>query len=511
MHFSDAIQQLLDLRVFLISFLICLCVYEFYDWWNVKMSSLMNLPPGPWGLPGVGCIPYLFLASYRTGLPLSEPHLLLTHLTESYGKVYSMYVGSKLLVFLNSYSSIRDAFQNRFISDRPYSNIVEKLGGKGEGINLSSGSPWIEQRRFTLRAFSRFGLGKRRFEDQVLMEAGVLVSECFKYGGKAFNPDILFPKATSNVLCSVIFGKRFDYDEPKFERLLHISKRQIEIIGTGVVALYVPLVKYFQGDITQELVAITTEQREELNKFITEHKENFDPDNLDSYLDVYLSEIEKSKENGTESEVNEDNLICTIREIFGAGTESSASTMGWLMLHMMEYPEVQTRVHQELDAVVGRNRMPRMSDKPDLVYTHATILEVQRIQSIGPLGFPHLSSQKTSIGDFEIPAGTIVVPNVWAIDHDPDVWPDPWRFDPNRFISEDGGIFREEEVIPFSLGRRVCLGENLAKMELFLFFSHLLHQFTIKKVDKMTKLDFKGVVGSTYSPRPFEMIADKRE
>ncbi|XP_072021521.1 cytochrome P450 2U1-like [Amphiura filiformis] len=244
---------------------------------------------------------------------------------------------------------------------------------------------------------------------------------------------------------------------------------------------------------------------------IAEHKEKFDSSILDCYLDVYLSQIEKSKENGTESEVNEDNLISTIRDIYMAGTETTATTLRWLMLYMMEYPQVQSRIQEELDAVVGRNRMPRMSDKPNLVYTRATILEVQRIQSLGPIGFPHRSSQNTFIGDFEIPAGTIVVPNVWAIDHDPDVWLDPGRFDPDRFINKDGEVFREEEIIPFGIGHRACVGESLAKIELLLIFSYLLHQFTFKKADEMTTLNFKGVVGAAYSPQYFEIVAVKRE
>ncbi|XP_072030468.1 cytochrome P450 2U1-like [Amphiura filiformis] len=414
-----------------------------------------------------------------------------------------------MLVFLNSYSSIREAFQNKLISDRPYTDIEEKLGGKGNGIVLSSGSPWIEQRRFTLRAFSRFG--RRCFEDKISTEASALIREFLKHGGKAFDPETLFPKATSNILCSVVFGKRFDYDDPEFERLLHITNRQIELIGPGLVALYVPLIKYFLGAFNQELVDLAAEQRRKTKKMIAEHKENFDSNILDCYLDVYRSQIEKSKENGTESEVNEDNLISTIRDIYMAGTETSATTLRWLMLYMMEYPQVQSLIQTELDAVVGRNRMPRMSDKPNLVYTRATILEVQRIQSLGPIGFPHMSSRKTFIGDFEIPAGTIVVPNVWAIDHDPDVWPDPVRFDPNRFISKDGEVFREDEIIPFGIGHRACVGESLAKIELLLIFSYLLHQFTLKKADEMTKLNFKGVVGAAYSPQRFDMVAVQRE
>ncbi|XP_072021520.1 cytochrome P450 2U1-like [Amphiura filiformis] len=113
--------------------------------------------------------------------------------------------------------------------------------------------------------------------------------------------------------------------------------------------------------------------------------------------------------------------------------------------------------------------------------------------------------------DFEIPAGTIVVPNVWAIDHDPDVWLDPGRFDPDRFINKDGEVFREEEIIPFGIGHRACVGESLAKIELLLIFSYLLHQFTLKKADEMTKLNFKGVVGAAYSPKYFEIVAVKRE
>ncbi|XP_072022819.1 cytochrome P450 2U1-like, partial [Amphiura filiformis] len=164
---------------------------------------------------------------------------------------------------------------------------------------------------------------------------------------------------------------------------------------------------------------------------------------------------------------------------------------------------IQHRIHQEIDLVVGRNRLPRLADKTELAFTSATLLEVQRLASIAPLGVPHFCGEGTTIGPYTIPKGSIVLPNLWAIHHDPDLWVNPDEFNPERFLDEDGELQEKEELIPFSIGRRVCIGDNLAKMELYIFFTHLLHQFTFKKPDDSPPPSLQGDSGLSYSPKPF--------
>ncbi|XP_072048700.1 cytochrome P450 2U1-like [Amphiura filiformis] len=187
---------------------------------------------------------------------------------------------------------------------------------------------------------------------------------------------------------------------------------------------------------------------------------------------------------------------------------------------MIAYPEIQKRVQQEMDSVVGRDRLPRatvkrtrqldgeevprgLSDKDKLPFTSAVLLEIQRIVSTNPLGIPHSCGDDTIIDGYYIPKGSVVVSNLWAVHHDPDTCKNPDQFNPDRFLDKDRCLREREGLIPFSTGRRICIGENLAKMELYIFFTHLLHHFTFKKPHDSKSFSLKGVTGIQHSPGPF--------
>ncbi|XP_072051622.1 cytochrome P450 2U1-like [Amphiura filiformis] len=124
--------------------------------------------------------------------------------------------------------------------------------------------------------------------------------------------------------------------------------------------------------------------------------------------------------------------------------------------------------------------------------------------SITPLGVSHSCGDDTTIEGYNIPKGSVVVSNPWAVHHDPDIWKNPDEFNPDRFLDKGGCLQEREELIPFSTGRRICPGEQLAKMELYIFFTHLLHRFTFKKTNDSKPITFKGVTGGlVYSPGPF--------
>ncbi|XP_072030709.1 cytochrome P450 2U1-like [Amphiura filiformis] len=206
--------------------------------------------------------------------------------------------------------------------------------------------------------------------------------------------------------------------------------------------------------------------------------------------------------------LSEENLIHTVMQLFVAGSETTVTTLRWCFLHMIAYPDIQSRVQDEIDSVVGRNSLPRVSDK--LPFTKATIMEVQRIASIVPMGVPHVAATDTTLRGYFIPKGTMIISNLWAIHHNQDTWDEPEKFKPERFLDSNGDLCHQNEYIPFSIGRRACLGENLAKMELFVHFTHLLHQFSFKKPKESPPITFESNLGATSAPLPFELIVTKR-
>ncbi|XP_072036985.1 cytochrome P450 2U1-like [Amphiura filiformis] len=170
--------------------------------------------------------------------------------------------------------------------------------------------------------------------------------------------------------------------------------------------------------------------------------------------------------------LTEFSLTVTIKQMFIAGTDTTALTLRWAMLYMALNPTIQKNVHDEIDEAVGRNRLPKLADKPNLQYTQAVLLELQRMASISRFGVPHACTKTTTVRGFTVPEGFIVVSNLWAVHRDPDLWPEPWKFKPERFLDDKGQVVNRDELIPFSTGRRMCLGDNLAKMELYISFTH---------------------------------------
>ena len=322
------------------------------------------------------------------------------------------------------------------------------------GISLASGELWKRQHRFTLTTFRNFGVGKRSFEDSIAEEAASLTKEIELLNGKAFDPRLFFTNAMANVICSVVFGKRYEYSDSSFKRLLGILHENTQILGGAALQLVFPILKYLQPSNHRKFKNNITELSTFIRGIVNNHKEEHEAKNPNDYIDVYLDEIELSKKAPHEPGVNEETLASTIIALFGAGTETSSTSLLWAVLYMMIHPEVQDRIQEEIDSVVGRNRLPKLADKPELPYTWATILEIQRMATILPLGFVHSSGVDTTLGDYSIPKGSMVISNLWAIHHNPEIWQNPEEFNPGRFLDADGHLREKEELIPFSTGKK---------------------------------------------------------
>ncbi|XP_061048048.1 cytochrome P450 2U1 isoform X2 [Eubalaena glacialis] len=167
------------------------------------------------------------------------------------------------------------------------------------------------------------------------------------------------------------------------------------------------------------------------------------------------------------------------------------------------------KVHEEIERVIGGDRAPSLTDKARMPYTEATIMEVQRLSVVVPLSIPHMTSEKTVLQGYTIPKGTIILPNLWSIHRDPAIWEKPNDFYPNRFLDDQGQLIKKETFIPFGIGKRVCMGEQLAKMELFLMFVSLMQSFTFA-LPKDSKPILTGKYGLTLAPHPFNIIISKR-
>jgi len=167
-------------------------------------------------------------------------------------------------------------------------------------------------------------------------------------------------------------------------------------------------------------------------------------------------------------------------DFFLAGAETTSTTLTWECLIMSHYPELQEKLYEEINKVVGLGRPPSLTDRPNMPYTEAFISEAMRYSSLVPLGVFHGVMEDAEFKGYIIPKDTIIIANQYSVMHDETIWGDPENFRPERFLSEDGkSVIRHDALIPFSVGKRVCPGETLARDELFLFTTAIFQRFQI--------------------------------
>ncbi|KAI0291302.1 cytochrome P450 [Russula brevipes] len=169
-------------------------------------------------------------------------------------------------------------------------------------------------------------------------------------------------------------------------------------------------------------------------------------------------------------------------ETLSAGSDTVVSSMSSLFLALTLYPEVQKRAQAELDSVISRDRLPIFEDKQRLPYIEAICKELTRWQMVTPMGVPHASTKDDIYKGFFIPKGSLVMANAWAVLHNPDLYPDPERFKPERFLNK-GGAFQDDPTISlaYGVGRRICPGRHLVEAILFVFVSSVLSVFHVTK------------------------------
>jgi len=185
---------------------------------------------------------------------------------------------------------------------------------------------------------------------------------------------------------------------------------------------------------------------------------------------------------GLERQKQEEIVKVTLGSIFTAGADTTVSAMASLFLALVLYPETQARAQAELDAVLGRDRLPTLDDRPRLPYIEAVCKELMRWQMVTPMGLPQLSSQDDVYKGFFIPKGSIMVANAWAILHNPETYPDPDEFKPERFLNKDG-TFQDDPALAlaFGVGKRICPGRHLVDATLFIVASSVLSVFNVTK------------------------------
>ena len=461
-----------------------------------------GIPPGPrFTLPFVGDLP-LLIGGDITGI--------FRKLRKKHGDVFSLYFGKDLTIVLNGYDLIHEAavVNRNLYSGRPAVLLNEVTGKKG--IGLADGQVGKKLRKFTHGCLKHFGFGKLSFEANILKEVDCFINVLKAEGGGSIDFRKYLQASVANVTFSIVCGKRHSYDDEKFQQLLHETEIVVnQTLKVSVMLSCAPFLKYVPGDpLCMKLMRdIHNKHTEHYRNMYEEHVQNLDENNPKDFFDKFI--LEMLSGNNPEFDVGQ--LSMTARDLLNGGTETTATAILWAILYLLKYQHIKARLQADIDNIIPNNRFPRLEDKVKLPYVEAFIMEVLRCANIIPLAFPHaVTRDNVLLHGYKIPKDVPIIFNLDSVLRDPNIFKNPLQFNPERFIDDDGKAFRPKEFIPFGIGQRICIGEAVAKMELFLFLTTMIKQFDFVLPEGQSEPDMEGVLGITYAPKPFKVRAIPR-
>ncbi|XP_053166243.1 cytochrome P450 2J4-like isoform X2 [Hemicordylus capensis] len=375
-------------------------------------------------------------------------------------------------------------------------------------IIFSNGHTWKQQRRFGLVTLRKLGLGKTGLEHRIKEEAQQLVETFAEAKGQPLDPSLPIKNSFSNVISVLTFGQRFSPEDEDFQNLLKSITFVLKFGGSVPHILYelLPwLMKHLPGP-QKKVLSLLEEALSFAKKKIEKHKEHQALHDPQDFIDFYLLEMEKAK-NDQNSTYNEENLAQCIIEFFVGGTDATGVTLLLALLLMATHPDIQEKVHQEMEDVFGSSSLIYYRDHKKLPYTNAVIHEIQRTRVLLLFGSPRQTTKDINMRGFHIPKGTIIIPDFFSALRDPEQWATPEEFNPNHFLDKDGLFMAREEFMAFGAGAHVCLAEHLARIELFIFFTSLLRAFTFQLPAGVKELNQESVREFTTHPKPYKLCA----
>ncbi|XVE61225.1 hypothetical protein DITRI_Ditri06bG0022400 [Diplodiscus trichospermus] len=428
-----------------------------------------RLPPSPRALPVIG---HMHLLG-----PI--PHQAFNKLSNRYGPLIYFYIGSKPCLLVSSPELAKDVYKNHETTflNRPRSANLDYLTyGTSDMATAPYGPLWKYMKKLCMSEL----LGTRTL-DQFLpvrreeMKRFVEIIQEKAEAGNAVDVGVELMRLTNNIISRMMLSKRCSDKEDDANDVQTLVK---EMNNLGTKFNLSDLICFCKNLDLQGFRKRLKDARERydilMEKIILEHKEarkknGAEGDRVNDVLDIL---IDVSEDENAEMKLTRENIKAFIMNLFGAGTETSSVTVEWGLAELINHPNVMEKAQKEIDSVVGRNRILEESDIANLPYLKAIVKETLRLHPAGPLAVRE-STEDCIIGGYEIPEGTRLFVNLWALGRDPKHWENPLEFTPERFLTEawrqGTNQFQFLDVrgqhfslLPFGSGRRSCPGASLA-------------------------------------------------
>lgn len=495
----------INMLVEIVAFIVVLILLSIY--FNKRPAGM---PPGPTPLPIIGNM--LQVTSWMSD---NQLHIELAKAVQQYGHIFTFAIPGERNVVVNSAEIAREALLTRKddFAGRPYNFTWDYLTRGSKDIAIGDFGPiLLLQRKLVHSALRKYN---PLLEETLIRESDKLCDRLTSYGGEPRDLEHDIFLTTLNIICAIVYGECYEINDPEFLRIVDYNKKMFRLLAAVNVLNLFPFMIHFpiKDSIDIENVRIIRDNL--LESKLHEHQATYKEGVIRDLTDALIKALqeEQSENNDFKRIASDDYITMTMADAFSGGLETTMTTIRWFILYMMRNPDVQKKIHQELDDIIGRDVMPRLDDRDRLPYLQAAIAECARAASVVPLTIPHKACVDSTLAGYKIPKGTNLLINIWAMHHDEKFWKHPHTFDPTRFLDDNGkftGGARDMSYLPFGAGRRVCIGEALAKQELFLIIARLMHRFRFQTADGYPVPEASGDLGLVYVPKNYMASAKER-
>ncbi|XP_051128230.1 cytochrome P450 CYP82D47-like [Andrographis paniculata] len=481
-------------------FLVLLSYYAF-SYLSPKSRSRNRRPPeagGAWPIIGHTHI-------MRNQSPDKLAHLTFAAMAETYGPIFSLRFGSRPGLVVSSRELAKEIFTtcDMVVSSRPFLKSAEIISYESAMIGfIKYGQYWRDVRK--LIRVELLSMRRMHMQRHVLAaETAQSVRELYGLWGERKNASGSAPvemiewfgNLNLNTVLRLVVGKRYAISGDEVAEARHcrrVMKAFFELIGLPTIGDVVPFLRWLDiGGFEKKMKDTFHEMDALISKWLSEHRAAAADGKQDDFMDIMIGVLKNAKFG---NEYDEDTVIKATCSNLISGSDTNAVMLVWLLTHLLNNPKVLTKVQQELDEKVGRERRLESSDIDNLVYLEAVVKECLRLFPAGPLGGIREFSEDCNVGGYEIEKGTILYVNVWQLQRDPEVWPEPTKFLPERFLGADN--HNDFQWVPFGGGRRICPGANLALEMMKVVMAILLHAFDVSTPDD-EPVDMTAALGVT--------------
>ncbi|MCD7464800.1 hypothetical protein HAX54_053430 [Datura stramonium] len=479
------------------SLLLPLFVFIFFlHKWFFTSSNIQKrlLPPSPRKLPIIGNL-------HQLG---THPHRSLHKLSQKYGPVMLLHLGSKPVLVASSVEAARDIMKTHDLvwSSRPNSRMADRLLYGSKDVTFSPyGEYWRQIKSVTVLHL----LNNKRVQSfrDVREEETSKMIEKIRQGCDSSSSVIdlrdLFSSLTNNIISIVALGRNYDEGNKNGVNAKATIEKLLSLLGAFDIGDYIP---WLEG--VNKITGLDTKVEKvakDLDTFLEtvfeEHMIMNKKRETKSFVDVLL-EIQNGKETGFPLE--RDSLKALLVDSFAAGTDTTYTTLEWTMTELLRHPRVMETLQNEVRGLAQGKAEIKEDDLGNMRYLKATIRESLRLHPPLPLLIPRESTEDVKLLDYHIPAKTQVIINAWSIGRDPLLWENPEEFRPERFLNSDIHVRGLNfELIPFGAGRRGCPGITFAIMVNELALARIVHKFNfaLPQGIKEEELDMTESTGIT--------------